>query len=130
MTTSSLADTILEVVWIDGTGKVHTSKKGDPEFAAFNGGLGVFGVMTELLIQLTPPTNTQLITVTNKDTKLMADINNLLKVGVPLGLGACGSTGSAAARPLKPTMNQMPAHGLAAVPLRMLCSTPAPHPHV
>lgn len=80
MTTSSLADTVLEVVWIDGTGKVHKSKKGNPEFAAFNGGLGVFGVMTELLIQMTPPTNTQLITVTNKDDKLMADINRLLKV--------------------------------------------------
>ena len=80
MTTSSLADTVLEVVWIDGTGKVHKSKKGDPEFAAFNGGLGVFGVMTELLIQMTPPTNTQLITVTNKDDKLMEDINKLLKV--------------------------------------------------
>lgn len=67
-------------VQVDGTGKVHTSKKGDPEFAAFNGGLGVFGVITELLIQLTPPTNTQLITVQHKDAQMMADINNLLKV--------------------------------------------------
>lgn len=80
MTTNSLADTILEVTWVDGTGKVHVSKKGDPEFAAFNGGLGVFGVMTELLIQLTAPSNTQLITVTKKDTNIMAEINNLLKV--------------------------------------------------
>lgn len=80
MTTNSLADTVLEVTWVDGTGKVHVSKKGDPEFAAFNGGLGVFGVMTELLIQLTPPTNTQLITVTKKDANMLADINNLLKV--------------------------------------------------
>lgn len=80
MTTSSLADTILEITWVDGTGKVHVSKKGDPEFAAFNGGLGVFGIMTELLIQLTPPSNTQLITITKNDTDLMTDINNLLKV--------------------------------------------------
>jgi FAD/FMN-containing dehydrogenase len=85
MTTNSLADTVLEVTWVDGTGKVHVSKKGDPEFAAFNGGLGVFGIMTELLIQLTPPSNTQLITVTKKDTTMMAEINNLLKVSV------CGS---------------------------------------
>jgi hypothetical protein len=32
------------------------------------------------LIQLTPPTNTQLITVTKKDANMLADINNLLKV--------------------------------------------------
>jgi FAD/FMN-containing dehydrogenase len=60
------------------------SKKGDPEFAAFNGGLGVFGVMTELLLQLTPPTVTQLITVVKNDTAMMEDINKLLKVGVRL----------------------------------------------
>jgi FAD/FMN-containing dehydrogenase len=81
MTTSSLADTVLEVTWVDGTGKVHVSKKGDPEFAALNGGLGVFGVMTELLLQLTPPSNTQLITVTKNDTNMMQEINKLLKVG-------------------------------------------------
>jgi FAD/FMN-containing dehydrogenase len=81
MATNSLADTVLEMTWVDGTGKVHVSKKGDPEFAAFNGGLGVFGVMTELLIQLTAPSNTQLITLTKKDTNMMAEkINNLLKV--------------------------------------------------
>lgn len=89
MTTSSLADTILEVTWVDGTGKVHVSKKGDPEFAAFNGGLGVFGVMTELLIQLTPTTDTRLSTVTNKDTDMTADINKMLKVVGAVREGGC-----------------------------------------
>lgn len=79
-TTNSLADTVLEVTWVDGTGKVRVSKKGDPEFAAFNGGLGMFGIMTELLIQLTPLTNTELITVMKKDTNMMEEINKLLKV--------------------------------------------------
>lgn len=79
-TTNSLADTVREVTWVDGTGKVRVSKKGDPEFAAFNGGLGIFGIMTELLIQLTPLSNTELITVMKKDKNMMEEINKLLKV--------------------------------------------------
>lgn len=79
-TINSLADTVLEVTWVDGTGKVHVSKPSDPEFKAFNGGIGLFGVMTELLIQLTPPTLTELITVKLSDKNLMQDIERLLKV--------------------------------------------------
>jgi hypothetical protein len=40
-------DTLLEIVWVDGKGKVHTSKPSDPEFIGMVGGMGTFGVMTE-----------------------------------------------------------------------------------
>jgi hypothetical protein len=81
LTTSTLADTVLEVTWVDGRGNIHVSKPSDPEFKAFNGGLGLFGVITELLLQLTPPTLTELITVAKDDKDMMNEINRLLKVG-------------------------------------------------
>jgi FAD/FMN-containing dehydrogenase len=79
-TTSSLADVVLAVTWVDGRGRVRVSRPKDPEFKAFNGGVGVFGVVTELLLQMTPPTNTQLITVVKEDKNMMEEINRLLKV--------------------------------------------------
>ena len=60
MAISTFADTVLEVTWVDGTGAVHVSTRGDSDFSAFPGGLGVFGVMTELLLQLTPSANAEL----------------------------------------------------------------------
>jgi FAD/FMN-containing dehydrogenase len=80
LTVHSLADTVLEVTWVDGRGSVHVSRPSDPEFKALNGGLGMFGVITELLLQLTPPTNTELITVVKSDKDMMNEINRLLKV--------------------------------------------------
>ncbi|WIA09638.1 hypothetical protein OEZ85_009026 [Tetradesmus obliquus] len=80
LTTNTLADTVLKVTWVDGRGIVHVSTPSDPEFRAFNGGLGMFGVITELLMQLTPPTNTELITVVKNDKDMMAEINRLLKI--------------------------------------------------
>eukprot|EP00882_Tetradesmus_deserticola_P001995 GHRQ01002140.1.p1 GENE.GHRQ01002140.1~~GHRQ01002140.1.p1 ORF type:complete len:593 (+),score=177.48 GHRQ01002140.1:42-1820(+) len=79
-TTSSLADALLEVTWVDGRGRVHVSRPKDPEFKALYGGVGVLGVVTELLLQMTPPTNTQLITVVKKDKNMMDEINRLLKI--------------------------------------------------
>lgn len=89
MTISTFADNVLEVTWVDGTGKVHVSKQGDADFTAFNGGLGVFGVMTELLIQLTPTSNAELITVKQNDTNMMNNINGLLKVCEPFDNTVC-----------------------------------------
>lgn len=78
-TTSAIWDTLLEVTWVDGTGKVHASKPTDPEFKAMVGGLGVFGVVTELLMQMTPPTATTLVTVEGDDKNMFADVQRLLK---------------------------------------------------
>jgi hypothetical protein len=46
-----------------------------------NGGLGVFGVMTEFLMQMTPPTYTTLTTIEQKDSNMFADVQKLIKVG-------------------------------------------------
>lgn len=44
-----------------------------------NGGLGVYGVITELLIQLTPPTYTALTTIELPDTNMLSDVKQMLK---------------------------------------------------
>lgn len=82
MSLSTFADSVLEVTWVDGTGQIRVSTTSDTEFAAFKGSLGVFGVMTELLLQLTPTTYTELITVQQEDTDMAAKIEDLLKVSV------------------------------------------------
>jgi len=81
-TTSAIWHTLLEIVWVDGTGKVHVSKREDPELKAMVGGLGVLGVMTEFVMQMTPKSATTLITVRRNDTNMMKDINELLKVNM------------------------------------------------
>lgn len=45
-----------------------------------NGGLGVYGVITELLMQMTKPTYTTLITVEQSDANMFKDVQKLLKV--------------------------------------------------
>lgn len=57
------------------------SKPSDPEFRGMNGGLGVYGVMTEFLMQMTPLSYTTLTTVEQKDTNMHKDLQGLLKVG-------------------------------------------------
>eukprot|EP00775_Hariotina_reticulata_P007191 gene7191-7405_t len=79
-TTSAIWDTLLEIVWVDGTGKIRVSKPGDAEFKAMVGGLGVLGVMTEFVMQMTPKSATTLITVRRSDTNMMKDIEELLKI--------------------------------------------------
>jgi hypothetical protein len=58
----------------------------DPEFRGMNGGLGVYGVITELLMQMTPLGYTTLTTVEYKDINMHKDLQKLLKVGK---LGSC-----------------------------------------
>jgi len=45
-----------------------------------NGGMGVYGVITELLMQMTKPTYTTLITVEQSDANMFKDVQKLLKV--------------------------------------------------
>jgi hypothetical protein len=81
-TTSTLGDTVVEATWVDAAGEVHTVTRADREtWRAINGGLGLIGVITELKLQLTPPTNTQLKTLLNQpDTNIFGMIQELLKV--------------------------------------------------
>lgn len=81
------ADTVVEIVWVDGKGEVHTSARDSPEGRAFCGGLGLIGIMTELVIQMTKSTHTKLTTrYLASDKNLMQDIEQMLKVSemVPL----------------------------------------------
>lgn len=50
------------------------------------GGLGLIGLVTELEVQMTPPTHTKLITrYLSKDDDLVNDVEKMLKVGGFLG---------------------------------------------
>lgn len=92
-TASALVDMVTEATWVDASGEVHVASRDTPEtWAAINGGLGLLGVITELNLQLTPPTNTRLETHLNQpDTNIFGDIERLLKVRVGVGVLAVGS---------------------------------------
>lgn len=68
---------------MDANGEIHKATKDTPEtWRALNGGLGLIGVITELVLQLTPPTNTQLKTLINQpDDNMYELIEQLLQVG-------------------------------------------------
>jgi FAD/FMN-containing dehydrogenase len=80
---SALVDMVVEVTWVDAQGKVHKASRDTPEtWKAINGGIGLIGVITELRLQLTPPTNTQLKTILNQpDDNMYEMIEKLLQVG-------------------------------------------------
>lgn len=59
--------------------QVRVSKPDDPEFRGMNGGLGVYGVLTEFLMQMTPLSYTTLVTVEQSDKNMLQDVQNLLK---------------------------------------------------
>jgi len=81
-TTSMLADTVLAVKIVDGTGAVHIIKKGDPDFRMLNGGLGLVGIITEITFQMTAPTNTQLFTLEKVDDNNLAnDVQKMFELG-------------------------------------------------
>jgi FAD/FMN-containing dehydrogenase len=66
---------------IDGMGNVRVIKKGEPDFKMINGGLGLIGIITEITFKMTPPSNTQLITLERRNDKdLAADIPKMLEV--------------------------------------------------
>jgi FAD/FMN-containing dehydrogenase len=73
---------VLNVTWVDAAGSVHNHGRDTDEVRAMCGGVGVLGVITELALQLTPPTNTRLSTprYLASDANLTADIDELLKV--------------------------------------------------
>jgi hypothetical protein len=110
---SALVDMVAEVTWVDAKGVVHKTSRDDPvTWRAINGGLGLIGAITELKLQLTPPTYTQLKTVLNQpDDNMYETIQELLTVrggrrrgfgAWRRGLGAVGGcTGAPGARPLR-----------------------------
>ena len=72
----------MDVTWVDARGEVHVSPKGSEEAIALCGGLGLFGTITELTLQLTEYTNTHFFTWYLKDdTNIAEDVEKMLQVG-------------------------------------------------
>lgn len=79
--TSNICDTLISLTWIDHQGNIRKSARHDKEVKLFCGGMGLIGLITELEIQMTPPTHTKLITrYLSKDTNIVDDIEKMLKV--------------------------------------------------
>lgn len=80
-TTSALGDIVAELTWVDGKGVVHTSARDSDAGRALVSGLGVAGIVTELLLQLGGPSHTAVDTRYKKnDASLAQDIQEMLKV--------------------------------------------------
>lgn len=79
--TSNICDTLISVTWVTAEGEVRKSPRDSAEVKLFCGGMGLIGIITELEIQLTPPTHTKLITrYLSNDTDIVNDIAKMLKV--------------------------------------------------
>lgn len=76
------ADMVTEVTFVDGSGAVQKATNPSPEFNAVSAGLGLAGIVTEVTLRLTAPTNTKLITrYLASDADLAGDIPKMLQVG-------------------------------------------------
>lgn len=74
-------DIVVELTWVDGLGNIHTDSRASEAGRALVGGLGVAGVVTELLLQLEPASKTVISTWFKKrDSGLYQDVQQMLKV--------------------------------------------------
>eukprot|EP00879_Flechtneria_rotunda_P021038 GHRR01022162.1.p1 GENE.GHRR01022162.1~~GHRR01022162.1.p1 ORF type:complete len:385 (+),score=112.10 GHRR01022162.1:332-1486(+) len=79
-TTSTLGDIVAEITWVDGGGAEHVSPRNSTAGQALVAGLGVAGIVTELLLQLQPQSHTQVDTRYKVwDGNLLADVKQMLK---------------------------------------------------
>jgi hypothetical protein len=75
-------DIVAELTWVDGLGNVRHDSRDSDAGRALVGGLGVAGLVTELLLQLEPHSLTAVDTRFKKhDGKLFEDVVDMLKVG-------------------------------------------------
>lgn len=89
--TALQCDWFVDVTWVDAYGEVHVSPKGSEEAIALCGGLGLFGTITELTLQLTEHSNTHFFTWYLKDDSNIAeDVEKMLKVSSTSLQGAEG----------------------------------------
>ncbi|WIA41068.1 hypothetical protein OEZ86_004702 [Tetradesmus obliquus] len=78
--TSSMGDIALEFTWVDASGGIHTSSRDSPEGHALAGGVGLVGIITEVKLQMTPPSNTQAVSINLlPDSNIAADVTKFLK---------------------------------------------------
>lgn len=75
------ADISLEFTWVDSSGTVHTSSRSSPEGHGLAGGVGLWGIITEVRIQMTPPSNTKAISINLiKDGNIGVEVQGYAKV--------------------------------------------------
>jgi hypothetical protein len=75
----SLADIVRSITWVDASGSVRRAARHSKEGRAIAGGLGLLGIVTELELQLGPPTHTLFETVWKRaDGDLATDIRRML----------------------------------------------------
>lgn len=87
-TTSSLGDLVRKVKWVNGKGDIIVSDSatevGALEVNALVGGLGLLGIVTEITLQLQPPSRTVVETRDNlDDTHIVSDLKRMLKEETP-----------------------------------------------
>lgn len=85
-------DMVQEIVWVDAKGEKHVATKESQEWEGMYAGLGLVGVMTELVVQLRPLSHTKFETeFRKKDDNMVEEIDQLLKqVGGKGGEGGQG----------------------------------------
>lgn len=96
---TSQGDIVVELTWVDGHGNIRRDSRDSEAGRALVGGLGVAGLVTELLLQLELPSLTAVDTrFKQHDGKLYEDVVEMLKVHSGRGLqclgcmGCCSST--------------------------------------
>lgn len=71
----------MEFTWVDASGTIRTSTRNSPEGKALAGGLGLIGIITEVKLQMTPPSNTKVISKNFiPDVNIAQDVLNYVKV--------------------------------------------------
>jgi FAD/FMN-containing dehydrogenase len=82
VTTAPQGDIALEFTWVDAAGNVRVCDRYSEEGKGLAGGVGLIGIITEIKLQLTPPTNTKAISKNLlPDGKIADDVARFLKVG-------------------------------------------------
>jgi FAD/FMN-containing dehydrogenase len=77
---SAPIDFVVEIVWVDAAGTRRVARPGDEEWNAFYGGLGLIGVMTEILVQLEPESHTKISTKLKiPDDNMVQDVSRILE---------------------------------------------------
>lgn len=75
-------DITLEFTWVDASGNVHVSDRYSPEGKGLAGGVGLIGIITEVKLQMTPPSNTKAVSINLlPDHNIGQEVQNYVKVG-------------------------------------------------
>jgi hypothetical protein len=85
----------LEFTWIDASGEVHIADRHSPEGKALAGGVGLIGIITEVKLQLTPPSNVKAISKNLiHDDNIGQDVLGYVKVRMVKGVTTVASARS------------------------------------